>query len=346
MLAVVVVEPGRVELADLPKPSPGPYEARVKTEAACLCNATDGKLIAGHFPGVDTYPLMLGHESAGIVEAVGEKVRNFHVGDRVIGGLLFNAGDGRTASGWGGFCEYTLAADHDAMVADGVADAEHGWFEVYEIQRAVPRDIPVEAAVLLCTWREVYGGIGDFHLQPGDDLLLFGAGPVGLSFLKFGKLLGFGSVTVVDPVAAKRERAAAMGADAVLPPDSAALAELMAGRGKPFDAVVDAVGSTAIVNTALPLVRLGGTIGVYGVVAEPAMTIEKGRGPYNFNLLVHQWPTRRRERAAQEPLCQWIREGKLQASDFVSHEFPIHQIGDAIEQVREGTVIKAILRYD
>jgi threonine dehydrogenase-like Zn-dependent dehydrogenase len=346
MLAVVVTEPGRVELVDLPTPSPGPYEARVKTEAACLCNATDGKLIAGHFPGVDTYPLMLGHESAGIVDAVGENVRNFHEGDRVIGGLLFNAGDGRTASGWGGFCEYTLAADHDAMVADGVADAEHGWCEVYEIQRAVPPDIPVEAAVLLCTWREVYGGIGDFHLQPGDDLLLFGAGPVGLSFLKFGKLLGFGSVTVVDPVAAKRERAAAMGADAVLPPDPAALGELVAGRGKPFDAVVDAVGNTAIVNMALPLIRLGGTIGVYGVVAEPAMTIEKGRGPYNFNLLVHQWPTRRRERAAQEPLCQWIREGKLRADDFISHEFPIRQIGDAIEQVRQGAVIKAILRYD
>lgn len=346
MFAVVVVEPGRVELVDLPEPSPGPYEARVKTEAASLCNGTDGKLIAGRFPGVDTYPLVLGHESVGIIDAVGEKVRNFRVGDRAIGGLLFHAGDGRTASGWGGFCEYTLVADHDAMVADGVADAEHGWFEVYEIQRTVPPDIPVQAAVLLCTWREVYGGIGDFHLQAGNDLLLFGAGPVGLSFLKFGKLLGLGSITVVDPLDWKRERAAAMGADAVLPPDADALRDLATARGKPFDAVIDAVGSPAIVNMALPLIGLGGTIGVYGVIAEETMTLEKGKGPYNFNLLMHQWPTRWRERAAQQPLCEWIREGKVRADEFVTHEFPIQQIGDAIEAVRSGQVIKTILRYE
>jgi threonine dehydrogenase-like Zn-dependent dehydrogenase len=346
MLAVVVVEPGRVELADIPEPGPGPYEARVKTEAACLCNATDGKLIAGHFPGVDTYPLMLGHESVGIVDAVGDKVRNFHVGDRVIGGLLFDAGDGRTASGWGGFCEYTLVSDHDAMVEDGVADAEHGWFEVFEIQRVVAPDIPVEAAVLLCTWREVYGGIGDFQLQPGNDLLVFGAGPVGLSFLRFGKLLGMGSITLVDPVEAKRERAAAMGADAVLPPDAQALQDLRQARGKPFDAVIDAVGSGDIVNMALPLIGMGGTIGVYGVIAEPAITLEKGRGPYNFNLFMHQWPTRWRERSAQEPLCQWIREGKLRAEEFITHEFPIRQVNEAIQAVRSGQVIKTILRYD
>jgi threonine dehydrogenase-like Zn-dependent dehydrogenase len=346
MLAVVVVEPGRVELADIPEPSPGPYEARVKTEAACLCNATDGKLIAGHFPGVDKYPLTLGHESVGIVDAVGDKVRNFRVGDRVIGGLLFDAGDGRTASGWGGFCEYTLVADHDAMVEDGVADAEHGWFEVFEIQRVVAPDIPIEAAVLLCTWREVYGGIGDFQLQPGKDLLVFGAGPVGLSFLRFGKLLGMGSITLVDPVQAKRERAAAMGADAVLPPDAQALQDLSMARGKPFDAVIDAVGSGAIVNMALPLIGMGGTIGVYGVIAEPTITLEKGRGPYNFNLFMHQWPTRWRERSAQEPLCRWIREGKLRAAEFITHEFPIRQVNEAIQAVRSGQVIKTILRYD
>ncbi len=142
MRAVAVTQPGKIELVDIPQPAPGPYEARVKTEVACLCNATDGKLVAGHFPGVDDYPLLLGHESAGIVDAVGDKVRNFKLGDRLIGGLLFDAGDTepKYASGWGGFCEYTLATDHDAMVEDGVADEEHGWFECYEIQRAVPTD--------------------------------------------------------------------------------------------------------------------------------------------------------------------------------------------------------------
>jgi len=344
MRGVVVVEPNRVEVVALNRPSPGPYQALVRTEVAYLCNATDGKLVSGHFPGVNQYPLVLGHESAGIVEQVGERVRNFAVGDRVIGGLVFEFGDPQYASGWGGFCEYTLANDHDAMVADGVADAAHGWFECYEIQRKVDADIPVEAAGLLCTWREVYGGIGDFQLQPGNDLLIFGAGPVGLSFVKFGRMLGFEYIGVVDPLPQKRERAAAMGADATFPLD-ADLRQVTAQRRKPFDAVIDAVGSPAIVNLALPLIKLGCTIGIYGVMADETITIDKSKGPYNFNLFVHQWPTRHREAAAQQPLCEWIRQGTLKASDFITHEFSVEQISDALAAVRNGDVIKALLRY-
>jgi len=102
MRAVAVTVPGKVELVELGKPRPGPYQALVKTEVAALCNATDGKLVAGHFPGVDKYPLVLGHEGAGIVEAVGPKVRNFKAGDRVIGGLLFEFSDPgvRQRLGW------------------------------------------------------------------------------------------------------------------------------------------------------------------------------------------------------------------------------------------------------
>ncbi len=345
MRAVVVAEPGKIEIADLPEPTPGPYEVRVKTEVACLCNATDGKLIAGHFPGVDKYPLMLGHEGVGIVDKVGNKVRNMKAGNRVVGGLLFDCGDPKYGSGWGGFCEFTLATDHDAMVEDGVADEEHGWFECYEIQRPVAEDIPVEAAVLLCTWREVYGGFGDFNLQPGDDILVFGAGPVGLSFLKFGKLLGLGYIGIVDPLPQKREKALAMGADAVFEPDSPELEQLKKKRGKPLDVVIDAVGVPAITNAALPMIKMGGSIGIYGVIAEDAITVEKSRGPYNFNLYVHQWPTRSRERAAQEPLCEWLRQGKITPDEFLTHEFPVEQVADAVEEVRKGNVIKALLRY-
>jgi len=345
MRAIAVVEPGKVEVVEIPEPAPGPYQVRVKTEAASLCNATDGKLVAGHFPGVDQYPLILGHESAGIVEELGEKVRNFRLGDRVIGGLLFEFGDPKYASGWGGFCEYTLANDHDAMVEDGVADEQHGWFEVYEIQRPVAADIAVEDAVLLCTWREVYGGFGDFDLQAGDDVLVFGAGPVGMSFVKFGKLLGLGYVGVVDPLPHKREKALAMGADAAFEPHSPELKKLTETRGKPLDAVIDAVGNPAIANAALPMIKMGGSVCIYGVIADESITIAKGSGPYNFNLYMHQWPTRRREKAAQEPLCEWIRQGKLSAAQYITHDLPLEQVNEAMAAVKAGEVVKAILRY-
>jgi len=343
MRAIVVKKPGELSVAEIACPAPGPYQALVRTEVAALCNATDCKLIDGHFPGVDAYPLALGHEGAGIVCETGKKVRSFAVGDRAIGGLVFQFAEPGLSSGWGGFCEYTLVNDHDAMVADGVADAAHGWFECYEIQRRVDADIAPEEAALLCTWREVYGGIGDFGLKPRDRVLIFGAGPVGLSFVTFCKLLGLGWVGLVDPLPHKRERALGMGADAVFSP-----AELEAEAGRlagSLDAVVDAVGSERVVNAALPLIRLGGTVGVYGVLSAPALTVEKARGPYNFNLIVHQWPTRWREREAQAPLCQWIREGKLSASQFVTHAYPVEHIADAVAAVRAGDAVKCLLRY-
>lgn len=345
MLSVAIVEPGKVELVDIPKPHPGPYEARIRTEAVCLCNATDRKLIEGHFPGVEKYPLLLGHETVGIVDAVGDKVRSFKPGDRVIGALLLNSTDPSYASGWGGFSEYILAGDHTAMQADGVANPANGWLEVYEIMRVVPSSISMEDAVMLCTWREVYGGIGDFNIQKTDDILVFGAGPVGLSFIRFARLLGAGFIGSVDLLPEKNKKALEMGADIALSPDAEGLEALVKQRGKKFDAVIDAVGRESIINSALPLVKMAGSVCVYGVIDESAIRLEKSRGPYNFNLLVHQWPTRSRESAAQEALCQWIDQGKLSYREFLSEQYPIQQIGRAYERSKTGLTIKTLLRF-
>ncbi len=76
---------------------------------------------SGKFPGVDTYPLALGHENAGIVVAVGEKVRNFKVGDRAIGGLISDFGAQGINSGWGGFSEYVVVNDFEVLKEEGLA---------------------------------------------------------------------------------------------------------------------------------------------------------------------------------------------------------------------------------
>lgn len=347
MFSVAVREPGRVAIVEIPKPVAGPYEAIVRSVTAFICNATDRKLVAGHFPGIgpERYPLLLGHECAGIVETVGDRVRSFAPGDHVIGGLLLKPTDNRYASGWGGNSEYVVATDHAAMVADGVADEAHGWADVFQVMRSVPKDIPFESAALLCTWREVYAGFSDFQLRAGDDLLIFGAGPVGLSFCRFARLLGLGWVGVVDPVAPKREKASALGADDTFAPGAPVLRDLGRRRGRLLDAVVDAVGSEDVINAALPLIRMGGSVCVYGVLGSPRLCIAKDSGPYNFNLFMHQWPTRTAEAAAQEPLIRWIREGRLSHTDFVSSEFPVHDIERALRATEEPASIKTLLRF-
>lgn len=347
MLSVAVVEPGRIEIVDIPKPSPGPYQAVVRNQAAFICNATDRKVVAGHFPGLgpEKFPLLLGHESVGVVESVGKRVTTYKPGDRVIGGLLLSPTDSRFTSGWGGDSEYVVATDHGAMVSDGVADKAHGWDEIYQIMRTLPGDIPLEAAALLNTWREVYAGFSDFQLKPGMDILIFGGGPVGLSFCRLARLLGMGWIGLVDPIRLKREKAAAMGADETFEPDSAELANLTARRGKPLEAVIDAVGSEKVINAGIPLLRLAGSLCVYGVLSPTTLTVAWHTGPLNFNLFMHQWPTRAAEAAAQEPLVEWISNGKLSWKDFLTAEYPVAQAARALEASQQPNAIKTLLRF-
>ena len=106
-----------------------------------------------------------------------------------------------------------------------------------------------------------------------------------------------------------------------------------------------AVGNEKIVNAAIPMIKLGGTIGVYGVISQPTLMIEKGKGPYNFNLVIHQWPTRWRERMAMEPLCKWIKEGRLSADEFVTHRFKLSELGQALAAVKAGEALKVMMRF-
>jgi L-iditol 2-dehydrogenase len=247
-------------------------------------------------------------------------------------------------SGWGGFCEYVLAHDHDAMVSHGVADETQGWFDACEIQNAVPEGIPADEAVLSCTWREVLGAFRDFRLTAGKKVIVFGSGPVGLSFVKLGKLFGLGQIDVVEPLLEKRGLAKKMGADHVYTPEEVKNTDFLAKESRSYDTVIDAVGLEDIVNAGLPLLKMAGDLCVYGVMTKnPTLRLDKA--PYNFDLHIHQWPTRSEEREAMKTLDCWIKEGSLKASDFVSHRFRMEQIAEAFEAVKQGEVIKAILTF-
>lgn len=347
MFSVAVTKLNEVEIVQIPKPEAGSYEAVIRTEIAAICNMTDRKLVEGHFPGVETYPLLLGHETVGIVEAVGDKVQNFKIGDRVVGGLLLNTTSQDYASGWGGFSEFIIASDHEAMVENGVANEENGWYEVYEIMTVVPLTISLEDAVMLCMWREVYSAIvDDFQLVAGNDIIIYGDGPVGLSFVKIARLLSLGNIYLIGKHPEKMQKAIDMGATGTFMSGDSALQDIVEKRDQPFDAVIDAVGKEDIINAAIPMIKMGGSICIYGVINSPSIHLHHGTGPYNFNLRIHQWPTRSSERASQPSLIQWIHAQKLSYKEFVSGEFPIQQIKEAYEFSKVKQNVKTLLRYD
>ena len=328
MKTVIVPAPGKIEIRQVETPVINAYQALVKTEMVALCNATDSKLIAGKFPGVDTYPLALGHENAGIVVAVGEKVRNFKVGNRAIGG----------------FSEYVVVNDFEVLKEEGLATPEQGCWDSFEIQNTVPSHVQPEEAVISCTWREVLGAFKDFNLTPGKKVIVVGSGPVGLSFVKLGKLFGLGQIDIVDMLPAKLEVARRMGADNGYTPAEISTPEFIAAANRSYDAVIDAVGLDVVVNSVLPLVKMGGDVCVYGVMTKNP-TFDLSKAPYNFDLHMHQWPTRSEEKAAMTTLAQWIEEGRLSASDFITHRFAIEEIEEAFAAVKRGEVLKCVLTF-
>jgi 2-desacetyl-2-hydroxyethyl bacteriochlorophyllide A dehydrogenase len=343
--AAVVEEPGKLAMWDIPAPRPGPYHALVRMEVAAICNSTDTKIKDGHFPGFDTYPTTLGHEGVGTVVEIGAKVRSYKVGDRVLNPCTMQTGVEGLASGWGTMAAFALAGDFAAMQADGVCDPHHGFDSAFETQKVIPADIPSRQAVLMATWREVLSSFSDFGFAPGSSLLVIGGGPVGLSFVALAKIAGMSPVCITSRSQWKLDKAISLGADYALSADAALVERARQLRPGGFDFVVDAVGSPAVMNQALRLIGFNGTVCVYGTVPEKSVTLTKEQAPYNWKLIMHQWPDYAREAGAHEPICQLIRAGKLSAESFVTHELAFDEIEEGLDLIRRNEATKVLLWF-
>ena len=81
------------------------------------------------------------------------------------------------------------------------------------------------------------------------------------------------------------------------------------------------------------------------MIDQSTITIDKHRGPYNLYLYIHKWPTRNREAAAQEPICEWINAKQLDCRDFITAEFQIKDIAGALAHAASGEALKILLKY-
>jgi threonine dehydrogenase-like Zn-dependent dehydrogenase len=319
MKGIVVYEDGMIKVEELPQPKIHEYQALVRNLSCGICNGTDFKLIHGSFKGFDTYPAVLGHESVGEVVEVGSKVTSFKPGDRVLRSILETVGDDRYASGWGSFAEYGVIGDIEAMKRDGRTD----YYDIYLAQQIVPAHIDPHQAVMLITLKEVLSGLARFGVDEGSSILIHGAGPVGLSMIRFAKLKGAAPIVVSEPHAGRREKATKLGADIVIDPTS----EDLAARAKEieadgFDFAIDAVGINRLMTDSLKIVKFNGTVGVYGISAETNARIDWEAAPYNWSIHFVQWPTFEDEAAVHEEVTSLVDSGQIDLGDFVTHVIP------------------------
>ncbi|WP_320064451.1 Zn-dependent alcohol dehydrogenase [Micromonospora sp. RTGN7] len=276
LVARAVGEPPRVEEIDLPPTGPG--EVRVEIRAAGVCHS-DLSMINGTVAA--PYPLVLGHEAAGVVAEVGAGVTRVAPGEHVVLNWsppcrrCWYCGHGEP---W--LCE---RAGAPAVPRGGSVDGEslHVTLGLGALAEqvvvpqhaviAVPAELPMEAAALLgCA---VLTGIGAVRrtaaVAPGDAVAVIGLGGVGLSVVSAARAAGAGPVLAVDVSPAKAELALAVGATEFLIADDE-INRALRGRtdGRGVDHAFECVGRASTIRTAWRATRRGGQVTVVGMGAK------------------------------------------------------------------------------
>ena len=329
MKSLIVDPDGSLRFAQVPIPEIKDTEALVKIEACGVCNGTDGKLIHRAFKGVeiDEYPLILGHEAVGTVVEVGAKAKRYKVGDRVF--LPYVNPVGEYGSAWGAFSEYGVVVDMQAMLESGITMDSPDFYSNCPAQTVIQRDIdPIEAVVII-TLREVLASTRFFGAKPGETVVVFGCGPVGLTFIKFLKLMGIGPVVGLDIVDEKLESAKANGADYVFNSMDASYVEKIRELfPNGVDYVFDASGALRIINESMALIKDRGKICCYGISPDMTMQLDWSKADYNWQLIFQQMPRKIEEAQAESQIYAWMDAGVIDLKEWISD---VYSFDEAIE---------------
>jgi threonine dehydrogenase-like Zn-dependent dehydrogenase len=266
-----------IRLQERPKPKPAPGEVTVKIKYCGICGTdVHAYLHAGLLqPG-----LVLGHENVGTIAEIGKGVEGWKVGERVVAGPPGLCGECYYCKhGYPTLCETGFSR------TNGLAPGHDGGYAEYMKVREpktmlhrIPDEVFFEDAVLLDTIAVGLHGVLLSKFQPGDNVVVVGAGAIGLGTIQWLKLGGARHITVLQPSPKKREFALKLGADVALNP----LEEGNALEGKikalyggiGADIVFECAGTPQAVKTALEVVRGAGQVLLLGVSGEETPLVE------------------------------------------------------------------------
>jgi alcohol dehydrogenase len=271
MQAAVFVEKGKIEIREVPKPTPGFGEVLLKVTLTTICG-TDVHILKGEYPVKPG--LIVGHEPVGRIEAVGVGVTGFAVGERVIVGAITPCGQCRAClSGDGAQCSHG-AESFEAIGGWRFGNTINGCQAEYVIvpnAQANLAKIPpslTDEDVLLCPdiMSTGFSAIESGHVRIGDAVAVFAQGPIGLCATAGARIAGASLVIGVDSVPERLEQAKRMGADVVLNfKEQDVVAEIKRLTGGGVDVAVEALGRQETFESSLRSTRPGGVISSLGV---------------------------------------------------------------------------------
>jgi S-(hydroxymethyl)glutathione dehydrogenase/alcohol dehydrogenase len=338
---------------------PGPHEVLIRTAATGICHS-DLHYSQGSYP--TPMPTVLGHESAGIVEAVGSAVTRLRPGDHVVTCLSAFCGHcGHCLTGRMSLCvspELQRGADEpprlggkDAPIAQFLnlsAFAEQ--MLVHENACvAIRHDMPLDRAALLgCAMLTGFGAVTrTAQVRPGETVAVIGCGGVGLSTINAAAIVGAGRIIAVDQVAAKEELARSFGAtdfiDAAKGDAGKQVRHLTNGG---VDHAIEAVGLAATAEQAFAMLARGGVATLVGMIPVDQKISLPGwqflaektiRGSLmGSNVFPVDVPR----------LVDFYLAGRLQLDALISRRIALAQVNEAFAEMKDGVIARSVVVFD
>ena len=256
MRAAYLVEPGRFELREVPRPEPGPDEALIRIERTGICG-TDIHIFHGHY-AADSLPMIPGHEMMGHVAGLGANVTWLEEGQPVV----IDNNIGCTRCYW---CRRNEILNCPTMRQMGI-HMDGGFADYISVPARLvlpaPADVPAEVLALTEPLACVVRAARKAQVTFGQSVVVIGAGPIGNLHVQLLRTIGAAPIIVTD---ISPERLAMAPADFAVLPDALDDTVMQATDGRGADIVIESVGNIALYKKAQQLIRKGGHLGVFGL---------------------------------------------------------------------------------
>ena len=360
MKAAVLREAGRpLEIEEVQVDKPGPREVLIRTAAAGVCRS-DLHFLEGAFP--TPLPTVLGHEAAGVVEAVGADVRTVQPGDHVV--TCLNAYCGHCEACLGG--RLSLCVSEETSRAAGepprLARAGRPLPQFLQLSAfaeqilthehavvAIRKDMPLDRAALIgCAVITGYGAVTrTAGLRPGETVAVVGCGGVGLSAINAAALAGAARIVAVDATPAKAALALAFGAtdfvDATAENPVKAVRSLTGGG---VDHALECIGLASAAEQAFAMVRRGGCATVVGMIPPGQNLSIPGAAFLGEKRLQGSFMGSNRFPVDIPRLVEFYMDGRLKLDALISRRIRLDQVNAAFAEMKTGENARSVIVFE
>jgi 2-desacetyl-2-hydroxyethyl bacteriochlorophyllide A dehydrogenase len=334
MKALVIEEPYKALVKEVPYPKPSFGEVTIKVENIGICG-TDFHIFKGEF--ISPYPIIPGHEFSGVIHEVGEGVEGWQIGDRVSADPSLFCGScqfclthrGNHCKNWG-----ALGNTVDGSMADFVAVPSRNLVKL-------PDSMSYEEAAFIEPMACVVHGMNRLQLQVGDRVILFGAGAMGQQLIQSIAKAGASELVVVDVSNEKLDMALESGATRGILSKNLDVILTQKEDYFGFDVVVDATGIPAVIEKAFEFMGPAGKFLQFGVTAEndtiqlnPFKVYNKDWTIIGSMAINHTFL----------PAFQWIKEGRINVLPLISKTITLEEAVEFLAKPKDPNMLKVQIK--